>query len=205
MMLGIGNTEEFDGRLSQYRANNPYDENHLFYCFDPNNIRALTINVEKRRDDLVPLIGQFIGPPHNFGKSPSLVLRDTEEMARQKRIKMERLSKMESDLREAEEAKKREKELLIIRQREQIEQEETRLLARFSRPQREWLVRTVAPILAEGLCFLIGEMPVNPIQLLGCFIGTTLPREQQAELMNEFRTEEEEAGYEEEDEGNINI
>lgn len=67
-------------------------------------------------------------------------------------------------------------------------------------------MRTVAPTLAEGLCFLIGEMPENPIQLLGCFIGTTLPQEQQAELMNEFETEEEDTDYEEEEEsGNTNI
>jgi hypothetical protein len=41
---------------------------------------------------------------------------------------------------------------------------------------------------------------------LGCFIGTTLPQAQQAELMNEFQTEEEETDYEEEEEGgNTNI
>ena len=199
MMLGIGNSDEFDGRLSQYRQTNPQDDNHLFYALDPTKTRAVTFNVDHLKDTLVPLVGEFIGRPRNFGKPPSLILRDTEEMARQKRLKQEKLAKIENDLREAEEAKKREKEALITRQQEQIEQEETRLLAKFSKPQREWLVKTVAPTLAEGLCFLIGEMPEDPIQLLGCFIGTTLSPEQQAELMNEFRPEEEEEDEEDED------
>lgn len=200
MMLGIGNSDEFEGRLTQYRTTNGTDEGHLFYAFDQTKIRAITFDVAKHKDNLLPLIADFIGQPHNFGKPPSLILRDTEEMARQKRLKQEKLEKMENDIREAEEAKKREKELLITRQQEQIEKEETRLLAKFSKPQREWLVKTVAPTLAEGLCFLIGEMPEDPIQLLGCFIGTTLSPEQQAELMNEFRPEEEEEEYEEEEE-----
>lgn len=199
MMLGIGNTDEFESRLSQYRTTNPQDDNHLFYALDPTKTRAVTFDVERQKDRLIPLVGEFVGRPHNFGKPPSLILRDTEEMARQKRLKQEKLEKIENDRREAEEAKKREKQLLITRQQEQIEKEETRLLAKFSKPQREWLVKTVAPTLAEGLCFLIGEMPEDPIQLLGCFIGTTLSPEQQAELMNEFRPEEEEEEEEEED------
>jgi adenylate kinase len=201
MMFGIGNTDEFEGRLSQYRSTNPTDESHLFYSFDPLTIRAITVNVEKQKEPLVPLLASFIGKPHNFGKPPSLVLRDTEEMARQKRLKLERLAKLENDLREAEEAKKREKELMIIRQQELVEQEETRLLAKFSKPQREWLVKTVAPTLAEGLCYVIKQMPEDPIQLLGCFVWSTLPQEQQAELVQEFQPDqEEEDGYEEEDE-----
>ena len=199
MMLGIGNSDEFEGRLTQYRTTNGSDEGHLFYAFDQTKIRAITFDVEKHKDNLLPLIADFLGQPHNFGKPPTLILRDTEEMARQKRLKQEKLEKMENDIREAEEAKKREKERLITKQQEQIEQEETRLLAKFSKPQREWLVKTVAPTLAEGLCFLIGEMPEDPIQLLGCFIGTTLSPEQQAELMEEFRPEEEEEEEEEEE------
>jgi adenylate kinase len=199
MMLGIGNTDEFDGRLSQYRATNPADENHLFYSFDHLTIRALTVNVEKQKDNLISIISTFIGRPHNFGKPASLILRDTEEMAMQKRLKAERLLKLENELREAEEAKKRERELLILRQQEQIEQEETRLLAKFSKPQREWLVKTVAPTLAEGLCFVIKDMPEDPIQLLGCFLGTKLPPELQADLVSEFQPEEEDDDYEEED------
>jgi adenylate kinase len=201
MMLGIGNTDEFEGRLAQYRAMNPWDDTHLFYSFDPTSIRALTINVEKHKDNLFTVLAKWIGRPHNFGKPPSLILRDREEMVRQKRLKEERLAKIGSDLREAEEAKKREKELMVLRQRELVEQEETRLLARFSKPQREWLVKAVAPTLAEGLCYVIKEMPDDPIQLLGCFVCTKLPREQQAELAHEFQPEEEEEdGYEEEDE-----
>lgn len=199
MILGIGNTDEFEGRLSQYRTTNPTDDNHLFYAFDPSTIRAITFNVEKYQDDLVPKISAFIGRPHNFGKPPSLILKGTEELNKQKRLKQEKLEKIENERREAEEAKRREKEEQIRLQQEQIEQEETRLLAKFSKPQREWLVKTVAPTLAEGLCFLIGSMPEDPIQLLGCFIGTKLPPELQAELMNEFQSEEEE-GYEEEEE-----
>jgi adenylate kinase len=200
MMLGIGNTDEFDARLLQYRATNPADDSHLFYFFDPATTRGITVNVEKQKDNLVPVISAFVGRPHNFGKQPGLVIRHTEEMNRQKRLKQERLSKLESEIREAEEAKKREKELLITRQQELIEQEETRLLAKFSKPQREWLVKTVAPTLAEGLCYVIKEMPDDPIQLLGCFVGTTLPQDQQAELVHEFQPEEEEdGGYEEED------
>jgi adenylate kinase family enzyme len=201
MMLGIGNTDEFDGRLLQYRTTNPADDSHLFYFFDPAVTRGLTVNVQQQKDSLVPVIAAFIGRPHNFGKQPGLVIRHTEEMNRQKRLKQERLTKLENDLREAKEAKKREKELLIIRQQELVEQEETRLLAKFSKPQREWLVKTVAPTLAEGLCYVIKEMPEDPIQLLGAFVGTTLPQELQAELVHEFQPDEEEddGAYEEED------
>jgi adenylate kinase family enzyme len=200
MMLGIGNTDEFDSRLGQYRTTNPADDSHLFYFFDPATTRALTVNVERQKDNLVPSIAAFIGRPHNFGKQPALVLRHTEEMNRQNRLKQERLSKLENDRREAEEAKKREKEALILRQQELVEQEETRLLAKFSRPQREWLVKSVAPTLAKGLCYVIKEMPDDPIQLLGCFVGTTLSADQQAELVHEFQPEEEEEeAYEEED------
>jgi hypothetical protein len=59
-------------------------------------------------------------------------------------------------------------------------------------------VKTVAPTLAEGLCYVIKEMPDDTIQLLGCFVGTTLPQEQQAELVHEFQPEEEDGGYEDE-------
>lgn len=202
MLLGIGNTDEFESRLTQYRTTNPTDESHLFYAFDSNTIRAVTFNVEKYQNDLVPRISQFIGRPHNFGKPPSLILKGTEEMNKQKRLKQEKLERIENERRLAEEAKRKEKEEQARLQQEKIEQEETRLLAKFSKPQREWLVSNVAPTLAEGLCYLIKEMSDDPIQLLGCFIGSTLPPEQQAELMNEFQTEEEE-GYEEEEENGV--
>ena len=202
MLLGIGASDEFDNRISQYRATNPPDDSHLFHVFDPQKIRAITFNVEKTEKKIVPLISTFIGRPHNFGKSPTLILKDTEELNRQKRLKQEKIEKMEKELKEAAEAKRRAKEIQIQKQQEEIEQEETRLLAKYSRPQREYLVSTVAPTLAEGLCYLIEEMPANPIQLLGCFIGSKLTPEQQAELMKEFQPEEEEEEEEyEEEEG----
>ena len=200
LMLGIGNTDEFEARLQQYRQTNGFDEAHLFYAFDPNTIKAITIPIEKVADPVETAM-KFIGKPHNFGKPPSLILRDSEEQERQRRIKQERLAKAEAQLREAEEAKKREKELLITRQQEMIAQEETRLLAKFSKTQREWLVSTIAPALAGGLCYLIEEMPEDPIQMLGCYIGETLPPEQKNELLYEFQSDEdEEEEYEEEEE-----
>lgn len=200
MMLGIGNTDEFEARLQQYRATNGFDDSHLFYAFDQNTIKALTIPIEKITDT-VDAAMKFIGKPRNFGKPPSLILRDSEEQERQRRMKQERVAKAEAQLREAEEAKKREKELLITKQQEKIQQEETRLLAKFSKSQREWLVSTIAPALAGGLCYLIEEMPDDPIQMLGCYIGETLPQEQKNELLYEFQSdEEEEEEYEEEEE-----
>ena len=194
LMLGIGNTDEFEARLQQYRQTNGFDEAHLFYAFDPNTIKALTIPIEKVSDPVEAAM-KFIGRPHNFGKPPSLILRDSEEQERQRRIKQERLAKAEAQLREAEEAKKREKELLITRQQEMIAQEETRLLAKFSKSQREWLVSTIAPALAGGLCYLIEEMPEDPIQMLGCYIGETLPPDQKNQLLYEFQSDD----YEEEE------
>lgn len=204
MMLGIGNTDEFETRLNQYRSTNSFDENHLFFALETKNMRAMTFNVEKMSATVVSESMKFIGRPHNFGKPASLILKDSEEMTRQKRIQQERMMKLENELREAENAKKREKELAISEQLAKVEQEETRLLAKFSKPQREWLVTHVAPTLADGLCFLIQEMPDDPIQLLGCFIGTTLPQELQAELMNEFQSDDEEEEEEEEDMGDQN-
>jgi len=202
MMLGIGNADEFEARLQQYRATNGVDDSHLFYAFDPNNIKALTIPIEKIADPIEAAMN-FIGKPRNFGKPPSLILRESEEQEKQRRQKQERLAKAEAQLREAEEAKKREKELLITKQQEKIQQEETRLLAKFSKSQREWLVSTIAPALAGGLCYLIEEMPDDPIQMLGCYIGETLPQDQKNELLYEFQSDgEEEEEYEEEEEQN---
>lgn len=199
MMLGIGNTDEFEARLSQYRATNGADESHLYFAFDSNTMKAITIPIEKVTDPVDVAI-KFIGTPRNFGKPPSLILRDSEEQEKQRRLKQERLAKMEAQLREAEEAKKREKELAILKQQEMVEHEETRLLAKYSKTQREWLVQTIAPALAGGLCYLIEEMPDDPIQMLGCYIGETLPPEQKNELLYEFQSSDEEEMYDEEDE-----
>jgi adenylate kinase family enzyme len=76
MMLGIGNTDEFDGRLLQYRTTNPADDSHLFYFFDPAATRGLPVNVQQQKDRLVPVIAAFI----------RLVIRHTEAMNRQKRL-----------------------------------------------------------------------------------------------------------------------
>lgn len=206
MKLGIGNADEFESRLTQYRQTNGNDDNHLFYAFDPQKVRGMTIMIEKTPTvaSLVKKAASFIGRPHNFGKPASLILRDSEALERQKRLHQEKLDKLEAEMREKEEAKKREKEQSIRILQAKVEKEETMLLSKYSKPQRDWLVEHVAPTLAEGLCFLIDEMPEDPIQLLGCFIAMKLPPEQQAELMNEFQPEEEDDIEEEEEEEDMN-
>lgn len=196
MLLGIGNVDEFESRLSQYRSTNGFDDSHLFFALDYLTTRSITIHVE-RCDDVADIAFSFIGRPHNFGKKPSVIMHDAEELERQKRIKQEKLDKMEAQRREAEEAKRRENELTISRQKALIEQEETRLLAKFSSAQRNWLVETIAPALASGLCYLIEEMPDDPIQTLGCYIGETLPTDMKNQLLFEFQDDDEEINEEE--------
>lgn len=202
LALGIVNMDDFEMRLNQYRATNAADDGHLFFALDPLTVRAVSIDVEKT-PDIMTTIAKFIGRAHNFGKAPSLIIKDSRDLANAKKVKQERLEQIEREKREAEEAKRREKELQIARQQAAIQEEETRLLAKFSRAQREWLIETVAPILADGLWYLIGEMPEDPIQMLGWFIGVALPPEQREELMAQFQPEEEEEEDQEEEEEDL--
>ncbi|KAH0790238.1 adenylate kinase 7-like [Histomonas meleagridis] len=198
VMLGIGNMDEFENRLSQYRSVNSSGEKNLFDAFEQQtSIRAITLNTEKFQSTEIQILQKFIGKPHNFGKNPSLIIRDTEELKRQNKLKKEKMEKLEMELKKAEEAKRKEKEMLANAQQQIVQQEETHLLSKFSKPQRDWLVSNVAPALAEGLCFLIKEMPENPIHILGCFLGSKLTQEQQKQLMKELNPEN---GYDEEEE-----
>ena len=198
VLLGINNIDEFESRLSQYRITNPFDESHLFFSIENPQIKALTLPIDKC-NDIMENIAKFLGKPQNFGKPPSFILKDSEELEKQKRLKIEKQNKAEQQLKEIEETKKHERELLAIKQKELVEQEEKRLLSKFSKKQRDWLTSTIAPALAGGLCYLIEEMPEDPIQMLGCYIGEMLPQDLKSELLFEFQGEVEEDFEEEED------
>jgi len=199
VLLGINNIDEFESRLLQYRTTNPFDESHLFFSIENPSIKAITIPIDKCTD-VMEAVAKFLKKPSNFGKPPSFILKDSEELERQKRMKIEKQSRAEMQLKEAEEAKRKERELQAQKQREIVEQEEKRLLSKFSKRQREWLTSTIAPALAGGLCYLIEEMPEDPVQMLGCYIGEMLPPELKAELMFEFQSEVEEDFEEDEEE-----
>jgi adenylate kinase len=75
LLLGRMNLEEFDVRMQQNRTTNWGDNGHLFFVFDPLVIRSVTFNIETTNEIMIA-IAAFIGRSHNFGKAPSVILRD---------------------------------------------------------------------------------------------------------------------------------
>jgi hypothetical protein len=72
-------------------------------------------------------------------------MRDSEELTQLKQLKQERIDRIEARMLEAEEAKRQEVELIIARQKAVIAEEETRVLSKFSKTQREELMRQFQP------------------------------------------------------------
>ncbi|KAL9653662.1 hypothetical protein ABK040_009138 [Willaertia magna] len=179
-ITGHSDNEGFNRRMEIYKGmSNAQDLVHYLFGFMEESIttkkrqaicREIEVNNEMDpKKDILPILKEFIGIPHNYGPSQKeqeekeRKIRELQEELENKRIR----EQQEREEKERQAKEEREKQLKLYAERlEEIKRQEKVMLEIKSQPLRNYLMENVIPTLTQGLIEVSEVQPEDPVDFL---------------------------------------